>query len=544
VSQPGSFGMMALESGFHSQDRGGGEQIVALRRGRTLAVTAGAVVAVAVAIVLDRPSGQAGPSLVQLSATPLGVNIAPWDKPDSGYGASVMQPKLKAAGIGQLRYGGGSYADFYDWETGTALRYCLPADSTASFTSGCATRVSVGFAKFSRQARAIGAESFVTVNYGSGTPAMAAAWVSTAAHTPGQQVALWEVGNESYGCWEVDNPLAGAPANFKGYKSGTTTDGLYPTCPTTTQGPAAGMKTLATSYAVNALPFMKAMKAADPSAMIGVPWAFGSSVPGGTVPDSSTWNSTVLGADGAYVSFVDAHYYPFWFSGSTGGGNPSDSDVLQSLRQIPHLMTTIKAGLAAHDPSAAVVIGETAVSSAATTTVCTPVGAVFAAGDVLSWLAAGAQSVDWWDLNNEGNTGASCVSPDFGFFTSGGQPAPETPYSGYLLASELAQPGAKLGVLPTTGTGTGTGASDVLAFQAVLPNGTNAVAFVNLDVDASRTVTFSVPSGLSGTLRTMTYSAGTQNATESEIVTGTTSASSLSSGITLPAESITVMQTQ
>ncbi len=518
---------------------------MALRRGRTLAVTAGVVVAVAAAaIVLALQPGQGGPALVRLvrlSAAPLGVNIGPWDRVDTGDGASVMQPKLKAAGISQLRYGGGSYADSYDWRTNTNIGNCLPADPTASFTSGCAAGDPLGFAAFSRQARAIGAESLVTVNYGSGTPALAAAWVAAAGRTSGQQVALWEVGNENYGCWEVNNPLAGAPANFQGYKPGANAaGGHYPTCPTTTQGSAAGIKTLATSYAVNALPFLKAMKAADASARIGVPWAFDPSVAGSAVPDNSTWNSTVLGADGAYVSFVDAHYYPLSFSGSTGGGNPSDSDVLQSLRQIPHLMTTIKAGLAAHDPSAAVVIGETAVSNSATTTVCTPVGAVFAAGDVLSWLAAGAQSVDWWDLNNYGNTGTSCAEPDFGFFTSGGQPAPETPYSGYLLASELAQPGAQLGVLRTTGAAS----ADVLAFQAVLPSGAHAVAFVNLAVDAAKTVTFPVPAGLSGSLRTMTYSAGTQNAARSEIVAGTTSASALSSGITLPAESVTVLRTQ
>ena len=39
--------------------------------------------------------------------------------------------------------------------------------------------------------------------------------------------------------------------------------------------------------------------------------AFGSDVPGASVPDNSEWNNTVLGADGRYASFVDAHYYPF-----------------------------------------------------------------------------------------------------------------------------------------------------------------------------------------------------------------------------------------
>ena len=53
------------------------------------------------------------------------------------------------------------------------------------------------------------------------------------------------------------------------------------------------------------------MKQADPAARIGVPWAFGSDVAGASVPDNTEWNDTVLGQDGRYVSFVDAHYYPF-----------------------------------------------------------------------------------------------------------------------------------------------------------------------------------------------------------------------------------------
>jgi hypothetical protein len=237
------------------------------------------------------------------------------------------------------------------------------------------------------------------------------------------------------------------------------------------------------------------------------------------------------------VGFVDAHYYPFEFSGSTGGADPTASTVLRALRAIPSLHASMQAEITAHAPGAAVVIGETSVSSSATTTVCTPVGAVFAAGDTLSWLAAGAQSVDWWDMNNFGNYGDSCSKQDFGLFTSGANPIPYTPYFGYVLASKLAQPGAKLGFLTTSGSGS----ADVLAYQSVLPDGKNAVAFINLNTSAARTVKFSPPGGLSGTLRSWTYSAGNQNGTESKIVTRTRSAGSR---VTLPAESVTVLETQ
>jgi hypothetical protein len=486
---------------------------------------------------------------VHLSADPLGVNTAPWDYiyaagTSAGGGVDVIQPLLKAAGIGLLRYGGGSYADFYDWQTNTDIKNCLPDDPTASFTGSCATSDSLGFGQFSQQARAIGAGSFVTVNYGSGTPTLAARWVTAAKTTQGEAVRLWEVGNENYGCWEVNNELAGPPENYAGYTPNTytTVNGVYenPTCPQTTEGNAAGTQILATSYAVNALKFLKAMKKADPAARIGVPWAFGAGVGGAAVPDNNEWNNTVLGIDGKYASFVDAHYYPFYFSGSTGiGGNPTDQQVLQVLFQIPSLETQIRQELARYDPEAGFVVGETGVSNNETTTVCTPAGALFAAGDVLSWLAAGARSVDWWDMNNYGNTTQSCTGSDYGLFTSSSPPAAETPYYGYLLASKLARPGAVLGAISTSDP------DDVLAFESVLPGGRHSVAFINTNTSSAQAVTYHTFASLTGgTLTTYSYSAGSQNATNSSIVTGTTQASSVANGITLPPESMTILQTR
>jgi len=491
------------------------------------------------------PSGAPGNLLSPLA---LGLNTAPWDYiyaagTSAGGGVDTIQPLLQAASIGLLRYGGGSYADAYDWQTNSNIENCLPGDPTASYvvtSSSCATSDSLDFDQFSAQAKAAGAQSFVTVNYGSGTPAEAAAWVSHAQRTPGDGVALWEVGNETYGCWEVNNSLSGPPENYPGYLPNdyTTVDGVYenPTCPQVTQGNAAGTQTLATSYAANALAFMRAMKTADPFALIGVPWAFGSEVAGADVPDNSEWNNTVLGQDGRYIGFVDAHYYPFYFSGSTGGSNPTDQQVLQSLMSVPALYAQIRGELNAHDPAARVVVGETGVSNNETTTVCTPAGALFAAGDALSWLAAGAVSVDWWDMNNYGNTGAACTNPDYGMFTSGSPPVPETPYYGYLLAALLAQPHALLSAMTTSDP------ADVLAYQSRLPGGTQAVAFINTNTSSAQTVRFRPAIPLTGELHTWTYSAGNQNATDSTIVQGTVSASSLADGITLPAESMVILE--
>jgi hypothetical protein len=518
--------------------------VVPLGHKRALRAGVGTALAVLSVLAVAMPSAAsaataAATAPAPLSATPLGVNVAPWDYAYAGSTGSeaAIQSLLKAASISQLRYGGGTSADSYDWQTSTTIQGCLPYDTTASFTASCASSEPLDFTQFSKQARALGASSFVTVNYGSGTPAEAAALVSQAAKNSAQSVALWEVGNEGYGCWEVNNELADDPERFQNFVPGIHDDtGQNPTCPTVAEGIAAGMQTMATSYAVNAKQFMIAMKAADPKAAIGVPWAFGSNVQGASVGGGTEWNNTVLATDGKYVSFVDAHYYPFGFSGSTGGSNPTDQQVLRSLFLVPTLYGQIRAKLNAYDPTASVVLGETGLSNHPTMTTCTPVGALFAAGDVLSWLAAGARSVDWWDLDSYGNTGSQCVNPDEGMFTASATPAAQTPYYGYLLASLLAQPHALLRTLSTSDP------SDVLAYQADLPGDTRAVALINTNTSAAKTVTFQRQ--LSGTLRTWRYSAGNQNAANSKIVKGTASALSFARGITLPAESITILKTR
>ncbi len=190
------------------------------------------------------------------------------------------------------------------------------------------------------------------------------------------------------------------------------------------------------------------------------------------------------------------------------------------------------------DPEASVVIGETAVSNRETTTTCTPIGAVFAAGDALSWLAAGAESVDWWYMNDGGNSTPSCVAPGSGFFTSSSPPTPETPYYGYLLASVLAQPNAALERVVTSDS------SDVLAFRSALPTGKHAVAFININTHSPEQVTTEPEDGLSGTLKMWRYSAENQNHQNSRIITGMVPAATAAKGVWLPPESIVVMETQ
>jgi hypothetical protein len=408
---------------------------------------------------------------------------------------------LKAAGINQLHYGGGTYADEYDWQTDRLV--------------GDTWNASLDFTKLSQASRAIDGQSFVTVNYGSGSPALAAAWVKQAKNDPSQAVADWAIGNENYGCWEP--PYLGLPGR--------------PAKPCPGWASPADVTAMATSYANGALPFMTAMRAANPAAQIGVPWAFDNTVPGSTVDFNDSWNDTVLGDDAKYINFVDAHWYPYnQFSGDTGkDGNPTAQEVIQSVESIPSEETKIENTLSTYDPTAKVIIGETGASNLGTNVPCTPAGALFAAGDALEWLASGAQSVDWWPVDM---TTASCTDNAEAMFTSTG--VPTTPYYGYLLASQLAQPHAQLSSLTTTNPA-------VLAFQSVLPDGQTAVALINTDTATAERVT--VGTSLAGNLTKEVYSAGNQNATNTRVVSGTTTTGAIAGGMTLPAESIVVLKT-
>jgi len=479
---------------------------------------------------------------VTVGATPLGLDVGPWDTLFSNPATLPgLESDIKAAGITQLHYGGGGTADQYDWQNNSEVNNantCGPAPTIAAFTSGCETTDQLDFTQFSADARAIGSQSFVTVNYGSGTPALAAAWV-TQSLAAGDQVAQWDIGNESYGCWEYDTWLTQPPVSDTDFATDNSA-----TCPMVMDATqAAGMQQMADSYAANALPYMQQMTHAaqvgGQSIKIGVPWAFDYTVGGAAVGSNSEWNNTILSQDGQYISFVEAHWYPFSFGGAVGAGeNKTAQQVIQAVETIPSEYAKIRAGLDANNlPNATVTVGETGVSYLATSAPCQPVGAIFAAGDALSWLASGATTADWWPTETGSNPETTCNTYDEAMFTGNG--TPDTVYTGYLLASELAKPNAKLSLLTVPDLSNPSDTVDTFGFQSVLPDGQVVVALINANTAAPQKV--QVGAALAGNLTTQTYSAGTQNTSNSEIVDGTTTAAAIAGGLTLPAQSITVL---
>jgi hypothetical protein len=143
-------------------------------------------------------SAQPAPALQHLSvdasqtirtAVPrwFGVNTAVWD---DYLDTSATTNALSQAGVLSLRFPGGSESDDYDWSTGMSI------------SGGFAW--SIDFANFMHVATNLGAQAFITVNYGSGTSNLAAAWVLNANVTNHCGFKYWEVGNEVYGTWEAD----------------------------------------------------------------------------------------------------------------------------------------------------------------------------------------------------------------------------------------------------------------------------------------------------------------------------------------------------
>ena len=183
-------------------------------------------------------------SLGTIPGAAFGLNTAVWDP-------NLLDPSipdmLQKDGVKTLRYPGGSTSDVYHWQSNTTV----PGQSS--------TNANNTFDAFMGVAHATRAQTMITVNYGSGTPQEAAAWVQYAnkggrgyngpvpTYTGGSSsghrydVKYWEIGNELYG-----NGTYGATWEYDLHGLGSAT------------------------YANNVVTYSQAMKAVDPSIKVGV----------------------------------------------------------------------------------------------------------------------------------------------------------------------------------------------------------------------------------------------------------------------------------
>ena len=273
-----------------------------------------------------------------------GVNTATWD---DNFDTATTISLMKEMGVKLLRGLGGSESDEYHWTSNT-----LGDGSSAGPTS---------FAGLVHVATNVGAQAIITVNYGSGTPNEAAAWVAYAngwttntlslgvdpagvnwqtvgywaalraaaplAHDDGKNFlrlsrsapvgfAYWEIGNECYGTWETDT-------NANAHDAYT--------------------------YAVRAKSYLQQMKAADPTIKVGVVAVPGedSSANGYTSHPAVNprtgqthygWTPvllTTLKGLGVTPDFVIHHVYPEWTDASNPAGSDGDQFLLQCSTSWP-----------------------------------------------------------------------------------------------------------------------------------------------------------------------------------------------------------------
>ncbi len=130
----------------------------------------------------------AGRGLRRVDPRLFGINTAIWD---GSFNTTTTADLLDELDNQALRYPAGSLSDAYHWQT--------------NLTEGNPTPWFTNFDAFAGIARATHAQVYITTNYGSGTPAEAAAWVRASNRTKHYGFKYWEVGNENYGSWELDN---------------------------------------------------------------------------------------------------------------------------------------------------------------------------------------------------------------------------------------------------------------------------------------------------------------------------------------------------
>lgn len=218
-----------------------------------------------------------------------GVNIAAWD---GDFDTAQTVSLLSEMGTRITRLPGGSLSDEYHWMSNTTLTNTWTWNNSFSKFVHVITNA------------AVNAQTFITVNYGTGTPQEAAAWVRHANVTNHFGFKYWEVGNECYGTWETDTNV-------------NTHDGY--------------------TYAVRAAQYIAQMKAADPTIKIGVPIVTGENtyvngytshpiVNARTGTTNYGWTPVVLAtlkALGTTPDFIVHHVYPQYL-------NDSDPTLLQA----------------------------------------------------------------------------------------------------------------------------------------------------------------------------------------------------------------------
>ena len=390
-----------------------------------------------------------------------GLNAVMWD---GLTGSSQTISLLQAADVRTIRIPGGSLSDEYHWRTNTNLA------NTWTW--------SAGFNAFAQLINGLNAQAFVTVNYGTGTPEEAAAWVAyanasetatantintvigtdakgynwqTAANWANLRAAsplaandgmnflrigragalglkYWEIGNENYGTWETDEQA---------------------------------VKNDAYTYATRARDYIAKMKGVDPSIKIGVvvvpsetDYANGHTSHPATNPRTNLayngWTPvmlTRLKELGVTPDFVIYHRYEQAPAADQPGNPESDAGLLQKAKTWPTDAAFLRQQLIDYLGATAaakvemVVTENNSVYAKPGKQTTSLVNGLFLADSVGNILQTEFNALLWWDLRNgaeSSNNNSSALYGwrgygDYGILSSSYDPYP-TYYAMKLLA--------------------------------------------------------------------------------------------------------------
>jgi hypothetical protein len=333
----------------------------------------------------------AGTVLQTVDARQFGLNTATWD---GSLGNAQTLPLLQQIGCLALRWPGGSTSDDYHWANDPA-----------------------GNATFRHTATNLAAQVFTTVNYGTGTPGEAAAWVLSANKTNNCGFKCWEVGNECYGTWEID--------------SNTVRHDPY-------------------TYATQAAAYIQQMKAAYPSVPIKVGVVV---VPGEDTFINNTnhsalnsrthtthygWTPVMLARLSSLGVLPDFVIYHFYWQYTTSGwtyytsspdsdplllqvaGNPSPSNWSDWASAAASLRQQVSDYLGAPGTNIELCVTENNSDAGAMGRESTSlVNALYLADSTSQLMKTEFRSYVWWDLHNGADTTGDFDPTIYGWRTSG-----------------------------------------------------------------------------------------------------------------------------
>lgn len=499
-----------------------------------------------------------------------GTNLTMWD---STFAAQETASLLSVLQPGALRIPGGSLSDDYDWQTNKRI------SDKPNWTWA------VDIAQFAKFVEAQGTEAYVTVNYGSGTPEQAAAWVSYYNGDPSNNRALgtdaknrdwktvgfwaalrgaaplstddgynflrishpapfgfryWEVGNECYGTtWEYD-------------EHGVAGTGLL------------GAKNDPYTYAGEFKRFYDQMLAVDSSIKIGAVGTLGENEWGiganrvtnpRTGISYTSWMPVMLSrlkVLGVTPHFLIEHYY------AQNPPQENDATLLQRPSDIAMYARNIRQMLKDYLGDAAAANVETvmtelnSVSSAPGKQTANLVNALFCADSYGTLAETEFNSCLWWALHNSAETGNNNSSSLYGWRMFGcydiiaGNNFPNTPthtplpvYYAFKLLTHWGRGGDR--------TVTTTSDSTLLSCHAAkLADGRLALLVVNksptADISAQISVANFVPGSASATVWSYGKPNDAQNSANPDLSQSTISNVSASFSYTFPSYSASVIE--